>query len=163
MNNRRANVTLQQRFDEKYIPEPFSGCWLWTGSLDGNGYGLIFANGRSHHAARIAWLLKHGEEVPKDLYACHRCDIRSCVNPDHIFLGTNSDNMMDAIKKGRKKYRSGFGKNWEGIRELKFNSKPTCKRGHLKSGDNLYINPRGIAHCRECMRIWSRAHPETKK
>lgn len=100
-------VTIEQlhaRFDALVFPEPMSGCWLWTGPLSYNGYGLLAIwNGkasRNIRAHRFNWERAHGP-IPPGMHACHRCDVRSCCNPDHIFIGTHADNMQDAVRKGR--------------------------------------------------------------
>ncbi len=87
------------RFEEKYIPEPYSGCWLWLAGENGQGYGQFYFNGRGMRANRASWIIHRGE-IPAGLYVCHSCDTKSCVNPNHLFLGTAKDNTGDAIKKG---------------------------------------------------------------
>jgi hypothetical protein len=90
----------RDRFDRFVIPEPNSGCWLWLGAT-ANGYGMFSLGknklGRAH---RIAWCFAYGD-VSEEAQVLHRCDTPCCVNPDHLFLGTRSDNMIDMIKKGR--------------------------------------------------------------
>jgi hypothetical protein len=82
-------------------PEPNTGCWLWTGSIDSHGYGHLNLTGhRLRRAHRLAWESKHGH-IQRGLSVLHRCDERSCVNPDHLWLGTHADNMRDMIAKGR--------------------------------------------------------------
>ena len=88
-------MTVEQ-FNERYTPEPFSGCWLWLGAVNRNGYGT-WSGDKAH---RISWRLHQGE-IPKGLYVCHRCDVKNCVNPAHLFLGTPGDNMRDMCVKGR--------------------------------------------------------------
>lgn len=80
--------------------EPMSGCWLWDSSLSSRGYGVIKRNYKKIKAHRAAYELFVGE-IPVGLFVLHKCDVPSCVNPDHLFLGTNSDNMQDMLKKGR--------------------------------------------------------------
>jgi hypothetical protein len=76
-------------------------CWLWTGARSTNGYGRILStDGRMIGAHRAAWLLTFGE-IPSDMEVCHHCDVRLCVRPDHLFLGTQQDNMTDAVNKQR--------------------------------------------------------------
>lgn len=78
-----------------------NGCWLWKGAIGKNGYGALNVNGKVILAHRYSFILHH-EKIPKGLFVCHKCDIRNCVNPEHLFLGTNHDNVKDMIKKGRK-------------------------------------------------------------
>lgn len=86
---------------EKYaLPEPNSGCYLWSGRIDRYGYGMLSLDGRRHLAHRMAWLVTY-DEWPDSL-VCHRCDMPCCVNPQHLFLGSNYDNSWDSIRKGRK-------------------------------------------------------------
>lgn len=75
-------------------------CWLWTAGCDSDGYGGVSLNGKSCKAHRISWLLTYGE-IPK-LDVLHECDTPACVNPEHLFLGTSQDNVIDAIRKGRR-------------------------------------------------------------
>ena len=91
---------MRDRFDDCYIPEPNSGCWLWLRSLRTNGYGQIWTGSIYMRAHRFSWErarspLKSGECV------LHSCDVRSCVNPDHLFVGTKKDNAIDMVRKGR--------------------------------------------------------------
>lgn len=89
------------RFERSYIPEPNSGCWLWLGGERGsNGYGGIKFEGRTIPAHRYSWILHNGP-IPEGLCVCHRCDIPTCVNPSHLFLGTTKENNDDKIRKGR--------------------------------------------------------------
>jgi len=93
-------MTVEERFNVKWEPEPYSGCWLWVASIDSNGYGQ-FRNGRClEWAHRASWMLNKGE-IPVGICVLHKCDTPVCVNPDHLFLGTQSDNTRDCIRKGR--------------------------------------------------------------
>lgn len=76
------------------------GCRLWTGPLVRNGYGRVKFGGRQVLVHRLAWELHHGE-IPSALQVLHRCDVRCCANPDHLFLGSALDNMRDKMAKGR--------------------------------------------------------------
>jgi len=81
------------------------GCFEWIGATDPNGYALIgmkCADGkwRPRRAHRVAWELVNGP-IPEGMDLCHECDNRLCVNVDHLFIGTRSENMLDCVEKGR--------------------------------------------------------------
>jgi hypothetical protein len=93
-------ASAKSRFAERYVVAE-SGCWEWTGRKDENGYGRIQVLGRSNHCAhRLSYELNVGL-IPDGLNACHRCDNPGCVNPAHLFIGTQGDNMRDCARKGR--------------------------------------------------------------
>lgn len=94
------NQTVKERFDAKWIPEPNSGCWLWTGAISGIRPSFGVKSGRTDVAYRVSYKL-HCGDIPDGLYVCHKCDVPMCVNPDHLFLGTQSDNLQDMAQKGR--------------------------------------------------------------
>lgn len=98
-----ATADLADRFHEKYVPEPNSGCWIWVGA-ERKGYGRLYyrKGGRQlpYAAHRLSYELHKGT-IPSGMHVCHRCDNPSCVNPDHLFCGTDKDNVQDMIAKGR--------------------------------------------------------------
>jgi hypothetical protein len=101
--------TPQQRLEAKCLPEPMSGCWLWEGCVKKGGYGYFFMGNdyapSKTQAHRAAWLIYRGPTFGMDVL--HRCDNPACVNPDHLFLGTDQDNVDDKMAKGRQAIMRG--------------------------------------------------------
>lgn len=113
-----------------------NGCWRWPGSKAINGYGQTAYRGNVTRVHRMMYQLVHGVRLQAEQYVCHSCDVRDCCNPDHLWVGSASDNMMDASRKGRH-------------HEVRRNH---CKRGHPLFGDNLYIGTAGARQCLTCGR-----------
>ena len=90
---------LWKRVDK---PSP-QQCWEWRGARNRLGYGVLTVRRRRWLAHRLAWSLARGKAIPDGLVVCHRCDNPSCVNPKHLWLGTQADNMRDMFEKGRGK------------------------------------------------------------
>ena len=93
-------TSLEHRILDNIEILPWTGCWIWMKGSDSRGYGHISVDGKTLKSHRVSWEVKHGN-IQSGLVVCHKCDITSCVNPDHLFLGTQKDNMGDASKKGR--------------------------------------------------------------
>lgn len=83
-------------------------CWEWIASIGSTGYGQFAKNNMPQKAHRVAWIITYGD-IPSNLQVLHSCDNRKCVRPDHLFLGTQLDNMRDMISKGRSNHPPNLG------------------------------------------------------
>jgi hypothetical protein len=146
MPSGRSSRPIAERFWEKTRFTP-SGCWEWQATIQKNGYGHFMRSKRKPIMAhRMAYELAYGS-IPEGLHVLHRCDNRRCVRPDHLWVGTHSDNMRDMHAKGR-------GRTGPKRRER-------CGKGHAP---NWYINPNtGRRCCRSCQAVFQRARRERMK
>lgn len=99
-----SKLPLEQRFWSR-IAKRETGCWEWTGSRHDRGYGQMYncevgGGSRKEFTHRVAWRLTHGD-IPAGAHVLHRCDNRLCCNADHLFIGTNDDNIRDKMAKSR--------------------------------------------------------------
>lgn len=126
-------------------------CWLWHGPMDGVGYGAINTGDRRRGAHRVSYEMANGP-IPDGLFVCHTCDVRNCVNPSHLFVGTARDNALDCWLKGRSNRKNGHV------------YKTHCVHGHPLSGPNADVyRYRGKQRmCRPCRRAAERKHRERK-
>jgi HNH endonuclease len=120
-----------------------AGCWEWTGARRRDGYGTCRVAGiRTQLVHRIAAWLWLGFEADGELLVCHRCDNRCCFNPDHLFIGTQKDNVQDCAAKNRRVYNGGVAGR----------SKTHCPKGHPYSDENTRVTKSNRRVCRTCSR-----------
>jgi hypothetical protein len=123
-----AARSLLDRLREKYRVNPATGCWEWTASLKRNGYGQIGVRTPKPtmlDAHRASWIAHRGP-IPRKMQVLHTCDVKACVNPDHLWLGTQKDNVRDMFDKGRSNPRALKGEEhyaarftWEQIEAIR--------------------------------------------
>jgi hypothetical protein len=134
------NASIEERFFQKV--NKTDSCWLWTGAVNSRGYGSIGVAGKTTSAHRLSYLWFKGE-IPEGMFVCHTCDIRACVNPEHLWVGTNSDNMKDMIAKDR------HGRSMR--------TQTHCRTGHDLAivGFRTFTRKNGKfeKYCKECKRI----------
>jgi len=129
-------MDLIKRFNEKV--DKTSDCWLWKAAKDKDGYGKFKMNRKDYQAHRASWEISIAPINP-GMCVLHRCDVPSCVNPDHLFLGTRLENNQDRDAKGR----NGYSKRTH------------CPRGHEYSLQNTTVW-RGNRKCRKCKREYDK-------
>lgn len=143
---------LVDRFHDKYIVDPDTGCWLWTAALNNRGYGTLGYGAPTYkagYAHRISYELHHGP-IPTDRVVDHMCDVRRCVNPDHLQLLTNRENIL----------RSDYP-------PLVAHVLGQCTQGHILEDTGYYVRRVGPAAgtrlCRECMLRRAREYSARKQ
>jgi hypothetical protein len=130
----------EDRFWAK-VEKHSGGCWLWLGARDSHGYGRVRHFGATRLAHRVAWELTRGTP-PVGMSLCHACDTPPCVNPEHLFLGTQADNIWDAAAKGRLVF---------GVANI---TKTHCPNGHPY---DERVDANGKRKCSYCMNARKRA------
>ena len=128
----RKKIPLEDRLSKKvlkgvvFLSKMHDDCWIWFGPRIKYGYGR--RNGKLIH--RLFWTIYNGV-IPDKLFVCHHCDNPSCVNPSHLFLGTNQDNVNDKMKKGRYKSTKilGWSRNYNSCIVCHTSSKPHFSKG----------------------------------
>lgn len=120
-----------------------SGCVEWMAARLPTGYGKAWLPGKLWNAHRLFYTAFVGV-IPPGMVVCHRCDNPACVRPDHLFAGSQSQNLQDSKAKGRFSNMARGAPN---------KAKTHCKYGHPFSGENLYIHPNGARRCVTCRRL----------
>lgn len=137
----RSNGDAVEHLLAHYVVDGVTGCWLWAGRKDAIGYGDFRASGKRYKAHRLSFQFFKGP-IPAGMGVCHSCDIPACINPQHLFAGSQLDNMRDAAAKGRVRNQNS--------------GKTVCDKGHPLTPENTIRQmfrgkPNGRG-CRECSR-----------
>lgn len=144
-------MTLLDRFESKFKKTSDGTCWIWIGSIwrNSSGYGAFYTGQNNVQAHRVSYELYKGP-IPEGLLVLHTCDNRICVNPDHLYVGTNTDNMIDRGIRNPDSWCSNF--------------KTVCKWGHPLSGANLGVSSvTGVRWCKECCKLRQREYRDIKR
>ena len=154
-NTLNGDNGILSRFMNKCIPEPNSGCWLWSGASGKRGYGTFkIKTGVAIRAHRASYSLFNGKIADGDVI-CHKCDNPFCVNPQHLIAASQKYNLHDARKKGR----FPTGENY-----TNFNKQKTqCKYGHPFNTENTHIKNNGQRECRICLSLRSAGYRARKR
>ena len=132
-------MSVIDRFLDKAMPEPNSGCWLWIGACDASsGYGNFGMWPKTLKAHRVAYMLFKGP-IPDGMHIDHKCSVRCCVNPDHLDAVSLKEN-------NRRTWDRGRGVN------VNHRKKEHCPQGHSYKGKNIYFAPDGTRQCMICRR-----------
>jgi hypothetical protein len=151
----RKVLTIES-VEDRISPEPNSGCWLWVGAFNGSGYGIVdrYDIGQRERAHRFVWRARFGS-IPRGTCVLHRCDVRACVNPGHLFLGSRLDNVRDMCRKGRDRRAPSRGED-NGCSKLRAVDVLEIRASALTSaalGRRYGVTPENIQHIR-ARRSW---------
>lgn len=145
--------SLEERFWSKV--DKSKDCWEWLArKLPHKGYGVFWREGKMNRAHRVSYEMTYGE-IPKDMHVLHKCDNPACVRPEHLFLGTNDDNVADRVQKERSALGVGEDNNRaklteQDIRDIRAEH-ATGKSGYVKLAKRYNVVPstiRDIVHCK---------------
>ena len=139
---------MSETFFKSVLKLGVDDCWIWQGRKHQEGYGRYSEDGKEWLAHRYSATLVYGE-IPSGNYVCHTCDTPSCVNPNHLFLGSPQDNVDDMMSKNRD--------YWSG--------RTHCKNGHEYTDENTHYKPSRPTHrvCKRCVTISSIARDRSIK
>lgn len=136
-----GRLSIIERFEKYYLPEPNSGCWLWVGAINPYDYGIFYTD-RLEGAHRSAYRLFKGP-IPEGLVIDHLCRTRSCVNPAHLEAVTLAEN----LRRGENTYRN----------------RTHCRYGHPYLGDNLVLRKTGLRECRICIKRYNKTARDKRR
>lgn len=139
-----AAIPFEDRFWKYVSPIPFSGCWIWLGVLEKNGYAKITTGYKNAGTRKTRWAHRVSYEhfvgpIPEGMDLDHACRVRCCVNPEHLEPVTRAENSLRGVGPDLARLRPTWVTH--------------CKRGHPFEGANLGVNRRGHRYCKTCHRL----------
>lgn len=138
-------MTTSHRFWAKVNRLESDDCWPWTSpSVGRDGRGRMSVNGRRVNAPMVSWVLSNGIIPPKGQFACHSCDNPNCVNPSHIWICSNAENMQDASRKKR----------------INGQSVTHCPKGHEYTEETTAFRKNGRRYCKPCQYAYRAVHDQ---
>jgi hypothetical protein len=148
----KRGYPVAERFADHYLPEPNSGCWLWTSGVNHAGYGRFTVDGICKKATHVALEIAGRPRPTPQHVAMHRCDVPSCVNPAHLVWGTLAENRRDCLAKDRANLNTTSIAAATRARAEAQRAATHCANGHAYTPENTSIRPNGRRRCITCRR-----------
>lgn len=151
-------MDIEQKYIDRFWKkvDKNGNCWEWVAARNSEGYGSFGINGKTQLTHRVSWVLSNGP-IPDGLLVCHHCDNPSCVNPGHLFLGTDKDNIQDALKKGRLNYQERRGEK-HGQSKLTEKQVLEIRDEYSRGNSSLFLGEKYNVHSTTILRIIHREY-----
>lgn len=125
--------SVAERLKDGSVKNESTGCIEWVKHINPDGYGMLWFNRGANRSHRVSWIVHNGE-IPEGMHVLHKCDNRKCINPEHLFLGTNADNVADKVSKDRQA-RNNAPKGEDSGKTILTNDDVLMIKHYIKRGD----------------------------